>query len=117
MNPSYSLYLYIDILFVVAVVLGIVYYILIKNRISKFKQVDSPKKFIIEDEYVELQIGEEYFRLNFTDMHWIILNKYSIAFLPKIEGARLIAVSIDYKNQIVSNINEKSLIIDNTGLY
>lgn len=117
MNPSYSLYLYIDILFIVAVLLGIVYYILIRNRISKFKQVDSPKKFFIEDEYVELIIGEEHFRLNFTDMQWIILNKYSIDFLPKKEGATLISINIKYKDQIIPNINEKSLIIDNTGLY
>lgn len=75
------------------------------------------KKLIIEDDYVEMHIGEEQIRLNFKDMHWIILNKYSITFLPKIEGTKLIAIEIKYKDQVTNNIKEKSLIVDNSNLY
>ena len=62
---------------------------------------------------MEMNIGEEQFRLNFKDMQWIILNKYSITFLPKIEGATLIAIEIKYADQVISNIKDKSLIVDN----
>jgi hypothetical protein len=72
---------------------------------------------IIEDEYVEIIIGEEKFRLSFKDIHWIILNKYSITFLPKIKGDKLIAIDIKYTNQVIDNIKEKSLIVDNSNLY
>lgn len=116
-DTAYSLYLYIDILFIAAVILGVIYYALIKRRISKFKEVDSSKKFVIEDDHVEMHIGDEVFPLKFSDMHWIILNRYSITFLPKTEGARLIAIDIKYKSQVISNISEKSLIIDNSDLY
>ncbi|WP_407414661.1 hypothetical protein [Methanobrevibacter sp.] len=105
------------IIFSIALVLGIIYNILIHRRISKLKNNDLEKKLIIEDDYVEMNIGEEQFRLNFKDIHWIILNKYSITFLPKIEGAKLIAIEIKYKDQVISNIKEKSLIIDNSNLY
>lgn len=116
-DMSYSLYLYIDILFIAAVILGIIYYALIKRRISKFKEVDSDKKIIIEDEYVELHIGGDEFRLNFTDMQWIVINKYSITFLPNVEGVRLIAINNKYTGQVLDNIKEKSLIADNRELY
>ena len=84
---------------------------------KKFKNNDSYKKLIIEDEYVELHIGDEQYRLNFNDICWIILNKYSITFLPKTEGSTLIAVEIKYKNQIIDNIKEKHLIVDNSNLF
>lgn len=116
-DTTYSLYLYIDILFIAAVILGIIYYILIKRRISKFKEVASSKKFVIEDDHIELHIGDEKSELKFSDMHWIILNRYSMTFLPKIEGARLIAIDVKYKSQIIPNVPEKSLIIDNSGMY
>lgn len=117
LNQSYTLYLYVIIIFSIALILGIIYNILIHRRISKLKNNDLEKKLIIEDEYVEMNIGDEKFRLNFNDMHWIILNKYSITFLPKIEGATLIAIGIRYRDQVISNIKEKSLIVDNTNLY
>ena len=117
MDKTYTLYLYVIIIFSIALILGIVYNVLIHRRISKLKNNDLDKKLIIEDDYVEMNIGEEQFRLNFKDMHWIILNKYSITFLPKIKGEKLIAIEIKYKNQVISNIKEKSLIVDNTNLY
>ncbi len=112
-----TLYLYVVIIFLVAFVLGIIYNILIHRRISKFKNSGSDKKLVISDDFVEMLIGNEQFRLNFNDIQWIIFNKYSITFLPKTEGATLIAVEIKYRNQVIANIKEKSLIVDNSDLY
>lgn len=117
MSPNTAPYLYVIIIFSAALILGLVYIFLVNRRISKFKNDDSHKKLIIEDEYVEMRIGDEQFRLAFKDMQWIILNRYSITFLPKNEGATLMAVEIKYKNQVIGNIKEKSLIVDNSGLY
>ena len=116
MSPI-MLYLLVIIIFSVALILGIIYILLVRRRISKFKNNDSLKKLIIEDEYVEMHMGDEQFRLNFADMHSILLNKYSITFLPKNEGSTLIAVEIKYKNQVIDNIKEKQLIVDNSDLY
>ena len=117
MNPNSTLYLCVIIIFSIALILGIIYIFLVRRKISKFKNNDSHKKLIIEDEYVELHIGDEQYRLNFNDMCWITLNKYSITFLPKTEGSTLIAVEIKYKNQIIDNIKEKHLIVDNSNLF
>lgn len=86
LDKSYTLYLYVIIIFSIALILGIIYNLLIRRRISQLKNNDLDKKLIIEDDYVEMHIGEEQIRLNFKDMHWIILNKYSITFLPKLKA-------------------------------
>ncbi len=117
MSPCSSLYLYVIIIFSIALILGMIYIFLVNRRISKFKNNDSAKKLIIEDEYVEMHIGDEQSRLDFKDMQWIILNKHSITFIPKNEGATLIAVEIKYKNQVIGNIKEKQIIVDNSNLY
>ena len=117
MSPGASLYLYVIIIFSIALILGIIYIFLVNRRISKFKNNDSTKKLVIEDEYVEMHIGDEQSRLDFKDMQWIILNKHSITFIPKNEGATLIAVEIKYKNQVIGNIKEKQIIVDNSNLY
>ncbi len=113
LDQSYTSFQYVIIIFSITLFFGIIYNILIRKRISKLKNNDLDKKLIIEDDYVEMNIGEEQFRLNFKDMQWIILNKYSITFLPKIEGATLIAIEIKYADQVISNIKDKSLIVDN----
>lgn len=117
LDSTNKLYLYVVIIFLISLILGIIYNILVYRRISKLKNNNSDKKLVIEDEYVELHIGDERFRLNLKDMHWIIFNKYSITFLPKIEGASLIAIEIKYKSQVIDNIKDKSLIVDNSNLY
>ena len=83
MSPKHTVSLAVIIIFSIALILGIIYIFLVNSRISKFRNNDSHKKLIIEDEYVEMHMGDEQFRLNFKDMHWIILNKYSITFIPK----------------------------------
>jgi hypothetical protein len=117
LDPSYTPFQYVIIIFSIALFFGIIYNILIHRRISKLKNNDSDRKLIIEDDYVEMNIGDEQFRLNFNDIQWIILNKYSITFLPKNKGAVLIAIEIKYASQVIDNIKDKSIIVDNSNLY
>lgn len=117
LDSSNKLYLYVVIIFLIALFLGIIYNLLVYRRISKLKNNNPDKKLVIEDDYVELHIGDEQFRLNLKDMRWIIFNKYSITFLPKTEGASLIAIEIKYKSQVIDNIKDKNLIVDNSSLY
>ena len=110
LNQSYAPYLFVIAIFSIALFLGIIYIVLINRRISKLKNNNSDKKLIIEEDHVEMHIGDEQFTLNFDDMQWIILNRYSITFLPKNKDDSLIAIGIRYKSQVISNIKEKSLI-------
>ena len=117
LNNSYTMYLYVIVLFVITSILGIFYFFLIKRRISQLKHVDADKKFIINDEFVELDVGEEKTRLLTSEIQYVILNKYSICFIPKNNNFKLIAIPIEYKELILKSIKNQNIIFDNSDLY
>ena len=107
---------YIMILFAVAFVVGVIYYILILNRISKFKNRNLDRKLIIENDYIEFIAGADAYRLEKSDIQYVLINRYSISFIPKTKS-NIIFADIKYKSQILDNFDEKSLIVDNSDLY
>ena len=109
--------MYIVVIFAVALVLGIIYYLLINRRISSFKNLDSAKKLIVENDFVEMHVGNEKTRLEMSEIQNILINKYSICLLPKNINSKMIAVDVKYKDSILKAIDNKSLIIDNSSLY
>lgn len=117
MDMSYTLYFYIIIIFSVALVLGIIYNILINRRISQLKNPGADKRLVIENDHVELSIDSEKTRLLISEIQYILINNYSIAFLPQNINSKMIAVNVAYKNEILNSINEKNIIIDNSDLY
>jgi hypothetical protein len=116
-DVTYSLYMYVVVIFAVALVLGIIYYLLINRRISSFKSVDSAKRLVVENEFVEMHVGSERTRLEMSEIQHILINNYSICFLPKNVNSKMIAVDVKYKDSILKAIDNKSLIIDNSSLY
>lgn len=117
MDPSYPYYIYIVIIFAIATVLGLVYYMMIKKSISKVKDSASTRKFIIEKDFVELQAGGEKSRIEHSDLQSVLINKHSICFIPRNPTANIIAIGVEYKNQIVNFEGYESLIVDNSSLY
>lgn len=117
MDMSYTLYFYIVIIFAVALVLGIIYNILINRRISQLKNPGADKRLVIENDHVELSIDSEKTRLLISEIQYILINNYSIAFLPQNISSKMIAVGVAHKNEILNSINEKNIIIDNSDLY
>lgn len=117
MDMSYTLYFYIIIIFAVALVLGIIYNVLINRRISQLKNPGADKRLVIENDHVEMSIDSEKTRLLMSEIQYILINNYSIAFLPQNINSKMIAVDVAHKNEIINSINEKNIIIDNSDLY
>ena len=116
-NRSNTLYLIVVAIFAVAFVLGIIYNVLIRRRISKFKNRGSDRKLVIEDDYVELTVGNEKSRLGMSEIQYVLINKYSISFIPNKTNSTLIAIGIRYKEDVLNNFSHKELIVDNSSLY
>ncbi len=111
------LYMIVVMIFAAAVVLGIIYYLLINRRINSIRNDASDKRLIIEDDYVELIVDGDRTMLEMSDIQYVLMNKHSICFLPRTKNTKMIAVNIIYKDSVLDAINDKSIIIDNTGLY
>ena len=116
-NRSNTLYLIVVAIFAVAFVLGIIYNVLIRRRISKFKSKSSDRKLVIEDDYVELTVGNEKSRLGMSEIQYVLINKYSISFIPNKANSTLIAIGIRYREDVLNNFSHKELIVDNSSLY
>ena len=116
-NRNNTLYLIVVAIFAVAFVLGIIYNVLIRRRISKFKNRGSDRKLVIEDDYVELTVGNEKSRLEMPEIQYVLINKYSISFIPNKDHSTLIAIGISYREDVLNNFSRKELIVDNSSLY
>ena len=116
-NRSNTLYLIVVAIFAVAFVLGIIYNVLIRRRISKFKNKGSDRKLVIEEDYVELTVGNEKSRLEMSEIQYVLINKYSISFIPNKANSTLIAIGISYREDVLNNFARKELIVDNSSLY
>ena len=116
-NRSNTLYLIVVAIFAVAFVLGIIYNVLIRRRISKFRNKGSDRKLVIEDDYVELTVGNEKSRLEMSEIQYVLINKYSISFIPNKANSTLIAIGIRYREDVLNNFARKELIVDNSSLY
>ena len=116
-NRSNTLYLIVVAIFAVAFVLGIIYNVLIRRRISKFKNKGSDRKLVIEEDYVELTVGNEKSRLEMSEIQYVLINKYSISFIPNKPNSTLIAIGIRYREDVLNNFSHKELIVDNSSLY
>ena len=116
-NRSNTLYLIVVAIFAVAFVLGIIYNVLIRRRISKFRNNVSHRKLVIEEDYVELTVGNEKSRLGMSEIQYVLINKYSISFIPNKANSTLIAIGIRYRGDVLNNFSHKELIVDNSSLY
>ena len=116
-NRSNTLYLIVVAIFAIAFVLGIIYNVLIRRRISKFKNRGSDRKLVIEEDYVELTVGNEKSRLEMSEIQYVLINKYSISFIPNKANSTLIAIGISYRDDVLNNFARKELIVDNSSLY
>ena len=116
-NRSNTLYLIVVAIFAIAFVLGIIYNVLIRKRISKLKNKSSDRKLVIEDDYVELTVGNEKSRLEMSEIQYVLINKYSISFIPNKANSTLIAIGISYRDDVLNNFARKELIVDNSSLY
>ena len=116
-NRSNTLYLIVVAIFAIAFVLGIIYNVLIRKRISKLKNKSSDRKLVIEDDYVELTVGNEKSRLEMSEIQYVLINKYSISFIPNKANSTLIAIGISYREDVLNNFARKELIVDNSILY
>lgn len=116
-NRSNSLYLIVVAIFAIAFIMGIIYNVLIRRRISKLKNKGSVRKLVIEDDYVELTVGNEKSRLEMSEIQYVLINKYSISFIPSKVNFTLISIGISYREDVLNNFSHKELIIDNSSLY
>lgn len=99
----------------------LIYLKAVKKQIKNYMGRSGNKTIDINDKCIEYKDEEKDLRIKWEDIHSIIINKYSICFLPIEQSSKIfIALSIEYKNEVLSGIEKykkKSLLIDNSDFY
>ena len=111
-----ELYKYILYFFYFLFVFSIFYFILIKKRIKALKNVNDIITLKFEDEYLEYLTSNNNYQVKWKAIKYIVINKYSICFIPIENNIPMIGVSIDYQQdtlKAIKEVKQEELIITN----
>lgn len=115
-------YLYVFFLGILLILLlfSIFYTIFVKKRIKAFMSEKGTKYISFDEHKVEYQDNDKKVKIDYNDIAYIIINKYSICFLPKKSSKILISISTDYKEKVIECLikyDKINLLVDNSTLY
>lgn len=106
---------------VIIILLYIVVYLLNTNKMIKTLMSKTDTKIVeINKSGVEYKDSEKNIKIDWKNIEFILLNKYSICFIPKDDSNIFISISSDYKYKVLTAIkefNKEDLIKDNSQLY
>ena len=115
-NNSDRVFLFGQYIFTLLTVLSVIYYFLIRKRISSLKNVKGIITISLEEEFVKFLSKKTRYKVGWKDIKYVLINKKSICFIPKKSGMILISLSTKYKDKVINRVNEldkSKLIIDN----
>lgn len=98
----------------------LMYAIMINKRIKAFMNDKGNKIVDINETGVEFLDDEKNIKIMWDNIDCIVVNKYSICFLPKDATNILISVNTDYKDDVEQGIDEcgySSFVVDNSDKY
>lgn len=116
MDESNSFYLICTGIFIFVFILDVFIYISCIKRIKNYINDKGIKHVNIEKEYVEYKDDNKSFKVKFKDIKCVIMNKYSICFIPNSLNNAIISMTIEYKNDIINVLKKykrEELIINN----
>lgn len=104
-----------------AIVLIMIYTIILynnaKKQINNYLNDTSIKRIIIDNDYIRYQNDSVDYKISLADIKYIIVNKYSVVFLPNNINTICISLSIEYldfvKEALKDNKASDKLIFNN----
>jgi len=119
LDSSFKFFIVVIGLFTFLVILGTIYYFLIRSNIKKLKNKEGTIVIKFNDDEIEYN-SDNNFKLKWNDINNIIINKYSISFIPKSKDNILMSIDKKYLNDVLKAINKykkEELLVDNSQLY
>ena len=104
-------------IFLILILLYIAYDIRIFRVIKQYMSDTTTKVITIENDDIEFEKPGVNFKVRKDEIAVIIINKYSICFLPKDNNAGIIiSISTEYREEVLKGLEENdymSLVVDN----
>lgn len=119
-EKSYKTYLLIIYLFSFLSVFSIIYYLIIKKRINTLKNVKGTIIIEFNDNEIKYISNDNKYEIKWDNIKYIIINNYSICFIPKKINNILIGIDKKYIKEVrdaVKKYKKDKILIDNSNLY
>ncbi len=90
----------------------------VKSKVTPKKNEIVVTKEVKDDNNKKIKLSEQ--KSEWDDILYVIINKYTICYLPKKDATKIICASINEQERILKDIdkyNRRDLLIDNSDLY
>ena len=113
---------YIAFFFSVLYIFSLFYFIIVKRRLKQIIDYSKKTKSSLEIDHhnISLVKKESTVSITWDSLKNIVINKYSVLFLPKDIASTYIAINTEYKEEILKIVKKykyTNLIQDNSELY
>ena len=105
-NKSNKMFMYIGYFFIFLVILSIVYYLIINIRINKLREPDDKIIIKFDNKKIYYSRSNMKYDIGWKDIKYILINKYSISFIPRDKNNILLSISTEYKDKVIDAINK-----------
>ena len=112
--------LYIAGLYMLILAYALYYLSLVNKRIDLMMNSDLKKSVEINNQYVEYEDGKQSLKINWDEIAYVMIQKYSICFIPKSPTSLFVTISRLYQDQVLKAVEQagkSSLVIDNSKAY
>lgn len=92
----------------------------VKKRLKAYEENRSESIFELTEKEVKIEKNSQKLMLEWNSIEKVLINHYSIAFIPKDETLIVIGISSEYKDEIIKEIKKlkkDELLVDNSNLY
>ena len=100
---------------------ALIYLKIINKQIEDYMRVTGNRAIEINDKGIESIDEEKIVRIKWEDIYRIIINKYTICFVPEEKNSKIfMSISKEYKNEVIEglkNYKKETLLIDNSNIY
>ena len=101
-----NIYIYLTIFFSVILIISVLYILMILNKIKKSIATKGISSFEITKSYVCIEANGKSLQLNFDEIKFILLGKYTINFIPNDITKPFITTNIIYKEEVINTLRK-----------
>ena len=112
--------LYVAGLYMLILAYALYYLSIVNKRIDLMMNDGLNKTVEINDQYIEYEDGKQTLRIKWDEIAYVMIQKYSICFLPKSPTSLFVTISRLYEDQVleaVQKAGKDSLVVDNSKAY
>ena len=117
---SVETYPFILIFILSMVIILFIYLVFIFKYIKKLTENNNSSILKIDKNEIGLYKSKESVIINYDNIKYILISKYTISILPNNNSMLLISIPIEYKNEVIEALQKSGnndLIIDNSSFY